>query len=226
MASRLLAEAQARPELIARGSTSPTVTPKARVAEKARIAEPFPALALLSDPAVDIRQYLEDLVSIAITSAQQAEDVSARAQEASRKARRSMAIVASFGALGLVIGAAGFAASRSSNIRLSDVREQVGVLQDMQRQAQDQLADIAARTVDQHEAVEATRQPSIAPAAVVTQAPLPPTPSVRQQPQGQYYQPWPDSRPQPRRTQAMRGAPVVMPQFVADIQRNFRAIFR
>ncbi len=216
----MLAEAEAQPALISRSAT-PAVAPKGRVAES------FPAMALLSDPALDIRQYLEDLVSIAITSAQQAEDVSSQAREASRKTRRGMALVASFGALGLAVGVAGFAASRSSNVRLSEIREEVGVLQDMQRQAHDQLADIAARTADQPETVEAARQASIAPAAVVAQPLPPPMPPVRQQPLVRYSEPWPDSRPQQRRAPVGHSnSAVVVPQFVADIQRNLRAIFR
>ncbi len=70
MARRMLAEAAVRPALISRANAPARLAPK-------RVAEPFPAMALLSDPALDIRQYLEDLVSIAVNSAQQAEDVSA-----------------------------------------------------------------------------------------------------------------------------------------------------
>src|SRR3974390_2393536 len=111
MARRLLAEAEAQPALI--GRTTPLKLTKKPV------AEPFPALALLSDPTLNVKQYLEDIVSIAVNSAQQAEEISLQAEAASRKARRSMVLVGTFGALGLMVGIAGFAASRSANIRLA-----------------------------------------------------------------------------------------------------------
>src|SRR5215468_7138713 len=109
MAKRLLAAAGAQPELIRR--PMPVQWPG-----------PFPTMALLSEPTTDIRQYLEDLVSIAVTSAQQAQEVASQASVASRKARRAMMVVASFGALGILVGVAGFAASRGANIQLAEMR--------------------------------------------------------------------------------------------------------
>ena len=88
-------------------------------------------MALLSDPALDIRAYLENLVTIAVGSAQQAEDMLLEARKANRKGRRRSVVVASFGALGLMVGIAGFAASRSANVRLSEVRDEVSALQNM-----------------------------------------------------------------------------------------------
>jgi hypothetical protein len=224
LARRLLAAAEASPALIGRTRTAPAVA-------NPRVAESFATMALLSDPALDVRQYLENLVTIAVSSAQQAEDLAVQAREASRKARRGMAVVASIGALGLVVGVAGFAASRSANIRLAEVRGEVGALHEMQRQSQDQLADIASRTSDQRDAVEVTQQPSIA-AAVVMSQPLPaPAPPARQ-PTVRYSEPWPDSRPPPPRVAVVRSRPVqttqpvVVPRFFADIQRNLRGIFR
>ena len=151
LARQLLAEAEACPALIGRAETAPAVA-------STRVAESFASMALLSDPALDVRQYLEDLVSIAVNSAQQAEDLAVQAREAGRKARRGMAVVASLGAMGLVVGVAGFAASRSANVRLAEVRGEIGALHEMQRQSQDQLADIAARTSDQRDAVEVTQR--------------------------------------------------------------------
>ncbi len=223
LAQRLLAAAEATPALIGRAKTAPAVA-------NPRVAEPFAAMALLSDPALDVRQYLEDLVTIAVNSAQQAEDLAEQAREASRKARRGMVVVASIGALGLVVGVAGFAASRSANIRLAEVRGEVGTLHEMQRQSQDQLADIASRTSEQRDAVEVTRQTDIAPAVVVSQ-PLPAPPPPARQPAVRYSEPWPDSRPPPRRVAVVRShpvqttQPVVVPRFFADIQRSLWGIF-
>ena len=226
LARRLLAEAAASPALVSRTGAPAKLTPKPP-------ADRFPTMALLSDPALDIQQYLEDLVSIAVKSAQQAEDVSLQAQDASKRARRGMAVVAGLGAVGLLVGAAGFAASRSSNIRLSELRDQVGTLQDMQRDAQQQLGDIATRAAatEQRDAEDATPRSSIAPAAVVAQPLSPPTPATQRTPR-YYSEPWPDSRSQPRQGAAVQVAPVghrqavVVPQFFADISHNLRAIFR
>jgi hypothetical protein len=224
----LLAQATATPALIGR-SKAP-----ARVAAQ-RVAEPFPPMALLSDPALDIRQYLEDLVSIAVNSAQQAEDLSAQAREANRKARRGLAVLASLGAVGVMVGVAGFATSRSSNVRLSELRDEVTTLQDMQNKAQDQIRDLATRPVqtEQREASDTPQETNVSPAAVVAQ-PLPPPAVLNQKPVRYYSEPWPDSRPQTRRGAAVQIAPtpaahsrtVVVPQVFADIGRGFRAIFR
>lgn len=214
LARRLLAEAEARPALIGRD----------RVPIAAELkAEPFAAMALLADPALDIRQYLEDLVSIAVNSARHAEDVSAQAKVACRKARRGMVVVASFGALGLVVGVAGFVASRSSNVRLSEVRDQISTLQDMQRQSQEQISGIAAQAAEpQREAAESSPQPVAS--AIVAEPTPPPVPTARR-PVTQYYIPWPDSKPPPRRTPVTQGQAVAVPGLFADIQRNLRAIF-
>jgi hypothetical protein len=100
----------------------------------------------------------------------------------------------------------------------------------MQRQSQDQLADIALRTADQRDAAEVTPQPGIAPAVGVSQplpAPAPPARLVT----APHSDPWPDSRPPPRRVAVVRSQPVqtpqpvVVPRFFADIQRNLRGIF-
>jgi hypothetical protein len=149
---------------------------------------PFPAVALLSDPAMDVREYLEDLVRIAVGSARQAEDMLVHARKASSKASRGLALIASVGALGLLVGIAGFAASHSANVSLSQVRGEVSALRDMQQQAQDQLADIAARTPTHRDLAEDRSQPRIAPAVIVVPHPSAPIP----------VQPWPDSHPAQR----------------------------
>lgn len=231
LARRLLAEAEASPALIARAAAAPAIaTP--------RESQPFAAMALLSDPALDVRQYLEDLASIAITSAQQAEDLAVQAQAASRKARRGMLVLAGFAMMGLLVGVAGFAVSRSSNVRLAEIRDEMGAMHDMQRQAQDQIADIAAQTaeqrnaIEQHDAVDVQPSMGTAPAMATVIAQPPPTaaPPARQPaPATYYYQPWPNSRPAVRRAPLVRSQatpPVVVPRFFADIQRSVRGIFR
>src|SRR5262245_24236363 len=163
MAKRLLAEARGQPELI--GRPVPVQRPGL-----------FPPMALLADPTTDIRRYLEDLVSIAVSSAQQAEEVSAQAQAASRKARRGMLVVASFAALGVLVGVAGFAASRSANMKLAEVRGDLAELQDMHRAAQSQLAELA-KPMEPAPATAAWVPPA-SPAAPERALPLPPSASA------------------------------------------------
>jgi hypothetical protein len=157
LARRLLAEAEAYSALISRSGnpSKPTDAAARRV--------PFPAVALLSDPAMDVREYLEDLVRIAVGSTRQAEDMLVHAREASSKASRGLALIAGVGALGLLVGIAGLATSRSPEVSLSLVRGEVSALRDMQQQAQDQLADIAARTADPHDVAEDRSQPPSLP---------------------------------------------------------------
>ncbi len=118
LAQRLLADAEACPDLIRRSETPPRLT-------KASRNEQFPPMALLSDPTLNTRQYLEDLVRIAVSSAERADDVSSQARTAGKKARRGMALVTCVGALGLMVGLAGFTASRSANFRLSEIRSEM-----------------------------------------------------------------------------------------------------
>ena len=105
--------------------------------ERSRLAPraAFPAMALLSDPTLDIRRYLEELVTISVNSAQRVEEVSLQACEASRKARRGMLARRMPRCTRSHRGRRGFAASRGANVRLSEVRKELGALQEMQRQA-------------------------------------------------------------------------------------------
>jgi hypothetical protein len=216
MAQRLLADAQASPALISRSDP-------AREVEPPRAA--FPAMSLLSDPTLDVRHYLEELVTIAVNSAQRVEDVSSQACEASRKARRGMVAVGCLGALGLIVGVGGFAASRGANVRLSEVRKELGALQEMQREAQYQLAGITLRQSDQRVDVKPADPANVTPQAVVA----PPAPVVAPpvfQPPIRASEPWPDSRKPVSRPVAVHSRPAVVPRFFADIQRNLRTLFR
>ncbi len=157
LAWRLLAGAESHPALIRRSdkSSRPTVE---------RPARSFPAMALLSDPALDIRQYLEDLATIAVGSAHQAEDMLLEVRKGHRKTRRGIALVTSFGAIGLVVGAAGFSAGRNANIGFSEVRDELVALrstgQDIASLQQQRKAEEAA--LARQEAVREALQQQIA----------------------------------------------------------------
>jgi hypothetical protein len=212
MAQRLLQNARADPGLIGRGGTVATVGETRPKALPDTDLARFSPMSLLSDPTFDVRQYLEDLVSIAVTSAQQAEEVSLKAQEASRKARRTMAFVATLGTIGLLVGVAGFAAERTAVTRLAQVSSEVRQLQDMQRSTEGELAVIAAVTAERH----ATSTQAAAPAPVAPN-PRRPAPTVWRTPIP-HSDPWPAS-PSPTRRISTVHNQVVLPPFL-------RALFR
>jgi hypothetical protein len=190
-------------------------------------------MALLADPAVDIQEYLEELLTLAVNSAQQAELVSLQTQRAGKHAKCAMGVVTCLAVLGVMVGVAGFAASRSSNFMLAQVRDEVTVLKEMQRRTHEQIAQIAASATDQRTAASVAA-PAGDPLAQAYQ-PLPvtpaPTPAVWQ-PAVPKSTPWPDSVPYsapPQRRPVATGHPghpVVVPHFVTVIQRNVRAMFR
>ncbi len=137
MAENLLAEAEACPALIARSD------PVAVALEPP--SGQFPALALLSDPALDVRPYLEDLVSIAAASAQRAEQLAFQARRAIRQTRYQMLVVGCLGAAALLIGVTGFAISRNGDAKLAQMTSELIALTHQQQQAQGQIAALTAQ---------------------------------------------------------------------------------
>ncbi len=103
--------------------------------------DPVPAAAPASN------EDLEELVAIALTSAQDAEDVSREARDASRKARRGMVLAVSLAVVGVVVaGAATMGARQSStdNQQMAEIARQVQALAVLQRHINDQLSEIRA----------------------------------------------------------------------------------
>jgi hypothetical protein len=212
MAQRLLQNIGADPGLIGRGGTVATVGATRPDALPDHDLARFSPMSLLSDPTFDVRQYLEDLVSIAVTSAQQAEGVALKAQEASRKARRAMAFVATLGTIGLLVGVAGFAAERTAVTRLAQVSSEVRQLQDMQRTAEGELAVIAAVTAERH--ATATTTQAAAPAHAAPN-PSSPAPTVWRTPIP-HSDPWPAS-PSPARRISTTHNQAVLPPFLRTL---------
>jgi len=221
----MLLDASLHPALIARTAASTAVVGR-NAGELANDAfNRFSGMPLLSDPTLDVRQYLEDLVSLAVNSARQAADLSAQAGETSRRARRGMIAVAGVGALGVLVGLAGFAAGRSSNVRLSAVHQEVMALQEMQRQTHEQLGELAASAAKQDAMIGVAQKiqeivPSqLPPRLQSVSAPRVSHPPIRA------AEPWPDARA-PRPVAIQHTNAVVLPPFVIAIQRKLRAIFR
>jgi hypothetical protein len=89
---------------------------------------------------------LEELVAVALASAQDAEDIAREANQASRSARRGMFIAAGVAALGIAIATAGTIGSRllySGDTRqMADIAKQVQTLGDLQKRINDQLTQM------------------------------------------------------------------------------------
>lgn len=184
LAERLLAEAEAFPALtVRRDPIAPAPElPSGR----------FPALALLSDPGLDVRPYLEHLVSMAAAAAQRSEALAQQARRRSRNARRQMLAIGCLGAMALLIGVSGFIASRNSDARLAHLRSQFAALAERQHQAQVEIAALAARKSETRAAAASApgQEGSVTPIAT---GPAMRVPGIRY-----YAQPWPDSRSIPR----------------------------
>jgi len=117
----------------------------------------------LSEPTLDVRHYFESLVSNAVASAKQAEDMPSEVPRANGKARRSMAVFAGVGALGVLVGIAGYDANRSAGLKVSEARDEVSGLQeqDIAPKHQQRNADEAAlvrQTTDQEMARDALQR--------------------------------------------------------------------
>lgn len=141
LARRLLAEAEACPTLISRSESSSGET-------KRRSKGSFSAMAFLSDPVPDNRQYLEDLVRIAVGSARQAEDMSFEARKANRNTQRSMVVAVTVGILGLIVGIAGFTVGRSARDEPSTLRNMVDDIASQQQQRTAEQAALARQRAD------------------------------------------------------------------------------
>ena len=92
---------------------------------------------------------LEELISFAISSAQNAGDVSQHAIAASRRASRYMAVAAGLSVLGMVIGAIGAGAAFINwgpDPALVRVADEVRAIGGAQQQIKSQLADLQAQT--------------------------------------------------------------------------------
>ena len=100
----------------------------------------------------DTDQYLEQLVSLAVSSAQRAEDALRSVGGNDRVSRRIMAAAAGIGVLGVLVGIIGVADSRlihRSDARLTQVASKVRVLAGMQQQTSGQVSQLRARAAEQ-----------------------------------------------------------------------------
>jgi hypothetical protein len=107
----------------------------------------------------DTDEYLEQLVSLAVSSAQRAEDALRSVGGNNRVSRRMMAAAAGIGAVGVLIGIIGVADGRlihRSDARLTQVVSEARVLADVQQQTSGQASQLRARAADQSADVGST----------------------------------------------------------------------
>jgi hypothetical protein len=215
LAERLLADATASPALI--GRSDPIDSP--RDEQSARLS----TLALLSDPALDVRPYLDELVTVAIAAARVAEDLSEEVRVSSRKAGRQTLLFGCLSAVGLLFGATGFAASISSEAKLAQIRTQVAALQDQQRQAQ--------AAFEAHMSQLAGSRVAQLPMAADNSGPhelrmISSVPPALKPPNVHYVaQPWPDSRPNARQVAVERDPRATSPDLFSGLGRGIHTIF-
>lgn len=135
LAERLLAVATANPTLIGRSDPIDVLSDE----------QSSQTGALRSDPALDARPNLQELGSMPVAATRHAEAQSEQVRPASRKLGRKTMIVDCFGAVGLLIGVTGDVAGTGPDAKLSQIRKEVAVLNDRQRQARGQLGTFASR---------------------------------------------------------------------------------
>jgi hypothetical protein len=149
-----------------------------------------PALTLLSpntDPAS--RQYLEDLVSIAVASAERADSVLLEAHATRAKAVRAICTFSSIAAAGMalgVFGMVGFHSGRATDQKLVEIAGRVQSLDQQQESATHQLAAVRSEVADQRKAVTEIQQAA---------SPAQPDASDAQATTEQRVTPAPDSQP-------------------------------
>ncbi len=99
----------------------------------------------------DTDEYLEQLVSIAVASAQRAEDALQSAGKSDRINRRTITAGAAIGVLGVLVGIIGIADKRlidRADVRLTQITSEVRTLADAQQQTSGQLTQLRAQPVD------------------------------------------------------------------------------
>jgi hypothetical protein len=215
-----------------------------------RADDPFP-IQLFRNAPFDLTQHLEELVSIAVASAQQAEDAVQQAHAANGTFRRGMMIFAGIGVLGFLVGAAAIAdnhiyGSSGTAVATTTVAsptpgpidapaESTSQPVEPQPRIQTALSGDAAATAEGNNTAPAPVPPSpLLTQAALAQTPTRPlAPPVYHGPQAGHAAPWPNDRP----VRSYRAAPtsyyaaapprrVVYPGFFVSLRRDFGALIR
>jgi hypothetical protein len=111
----------------------------------------------------DTDEYLEQLVSIAVASAQRAEDALQSAGKSYRINRRTSTAAAGIGALGVLVGIIGIADKRlidRADVRLTQITTEVRTLADVQQQTSGQLTQLRTQPFDVGSAPRGSSSPT------------------------------------------------------------------
>jgi hypothetical protein len=194
---------------------------------------PLPSLALASHSSLSSTQQLEELVSLAVTSAQEAEYALQRTHAAGKRMRRGMWLFAGVSAVGMMAGVAGMIDYRFNAAVSSQAAETVRPAAVAIAERPEIVAPPveASRPPPVQQAIDtnppemAVAEPTVTAASVpVRQTPLvPPLNTLRST---NYPQPWPTSPRPIRSIPVVQHNQVVLPGFVIALQRNIGALFR
>jgi hypothetical protein len=150
------------PNLVRRSRSPATSVPVQTKLPSAAQHESGSPLTLLASSDRATKQYLEDLVSIAVASAERADDVLNQANATRRKANRAVWAFASVAAVGVVVGTVGIvSSSRSGNAtdgKLTEIASEVRSLGAQQEQNNHQLAVVQSDVSVEHEAAAAIQE--------------------------------------------------------------------
>ena len=248
LARSLMACAGVQPSLLARSRTAADGALPGPIEELPQLFAQ--SVGLLSNPVrrpSERSPYLEELVSIAVSTARQAEDAARHASDACALARRERFGWIGFGVLGIVIGIAGVVdahwipgmnhgqAEMVSETRLPD--EPKGSAADLPGPAVAAPSPaIPARQVAGPSQVNVTAE-TVAPPPLPAAIPIAVRPtwsiaSAEAQPRydsAPFYTPPPRPKYRTHRTHHVNAAPrppVVLARFLANLRRDVHAIFR
>lgn len=203
----------------------------------------------LSDTDVTTKQYFEDLVSIAITSSERADDLLREAYEARRKATYATRAFASIAAVSVAVSVAAGAASvigshhgSVTDNRLMEIAGEVKSLGRQQQRASRQLAAVRSEIADEHYAtIPAQQAVATLPANTPSAIPVETLPATAAQPaatqpfgatpenpvqQATYSPPWPAYHHPRRMIRIVQRRRIQMPHFLVVFQQNLQTLFR
>src|SRR5262249_41556436 len=147
-----------------------------------------PALCLLSNSDLANKRYLEDLVSIAIASAERADNVLLEANATHAKTVRTICGVASIAVAGIAAGVlaiSSLSGARGTDEKLVAVSAQIQSLDQQQRLANHKLDAVKSEVDDQRKAVTEIQQAAPSPQMEASNPPAQPKRRVISVPGGQ-----------------------------------------
>jgi hypothetical protein len=193
--------------------------------------EPLAHLGLPDDGAVRMNRQIKELVSVAVASAEQAEEALHQARKARRSARLSVAVCAAVGSFGILVGVAGTADKIPR--AAADMGHREVVADDPGRQSSGPTLPTAEpngevtppQRSDVARGVSAEADDAAVPASSTQVATTNIAPPVYHGPIG-YAAPWQASPPPVRRVATQAPRQPAPGQFMAAFRRDLSSLFR